>query len=71
MRFSPRFIGVTADSEEDPRLKECMKSFKVYARKILPEDGSKNYNVDHSSLIFLMDKKSDFVTILNTSLPEK
>lgn len=49
---------MTGTSEEDPALKSCMKEFKVYARKVAMIDNidSKAYNVDHTSLIFLMNK---------------
>jgi protein SCO1 len=47
-----------------------MKAFKVYAQKIPVENGS-NYNVDHTSLVYLMGRNSEFVSIVNTSLPEK
>ncbi len=32
--FDKSFIGVSASSNNDPKLKECMKKFKIYASKI-------------------------------------
>ena len=49
-----------------------MKTFKVYSRKVFNENKEdKNYNVDHTSLVFLINKDNEFIDILNTSLSEK
>lgn len=36
--FDKSFIGVSAKSNNDEKLKECMKKFKIYASKIEFED---------------------------------
>ena len=70
--FSQEFIGVTGSSEEDPNLIECKKKFKIFARKVYSEDKEdKNYNVDHTSLVFIMNKNNKYVDIVNTAIPEK
>ena len=49
-----------------------MKKYKVYSNKIPNPNGSDNsYNVDHTSLVFLINPKHEYVDILNTNLSEK
>ena len=54
--FDPRIIGVTGSREQvDPVLKE----FRVYSRKVGNE--SDDYTMDHTALVYLMDKQWRFV----------
>jgi protein SCO1/2 len=54
--FDPRIIGVTGSREEiDPVLKE----FRVYSRKVGNEGD--DYTMDHTALVYLMDKQWRFV----------
>jgi protein SCO1/2 len=56
--FYPNFIGLTGDAEA---LKNVQKEYKVYSAKgETPEDG--NYNMDHSSIIYLMDENGEYLT---------
>jgi len=34
MNFDPEIIGVTGTSNRDPALRDCMKTFKIYASKL-------------------------------------
>lgn len=61
--FYPTFIGLTGDAE---KLIEVKKAYKVYSNKgEVPDDG--NYNMDHSSLIYLMDEDGEYLTHFNGS----
>jgi protein SCO1 len=54
--FDPRIVGVTGRRDEvDPVLKE----FRVYSRKIAGEGD--DYTMDHTALVYLMDKQWRFV----------
>ena len=56
--FSEPIIGLSGISEEDERLKDIMRKYKVYSNKIPNPNGSENsYNVDHTSLAFLVNPK--------------
>ena len=69
-------IGVTAKSNDDPDLKECMKKFKIYSSKIEFDDqetvkkGRKSYTIDHTILTYLMDDSNEYLTHLGANLGE-
>jgi protein SCO1/2 len=54
--FDPRVIGVTGDAEAVAAIE---KSYRVYAKKVPLEGG--NYTMDHTALVYLMDKNGRFV----------
>lgn len=54
--FDPRIVGVTGSRQQiDPVLKE----FRVYSRKVANEGD--DYTMDHTALVYLMDKQWRFV----------
>ena len=54
--FDPRIVGLTGSREAvDPVLRE----FRVYSRKVPGEGGE--YTMDHTALIYLMDRQGRFV----------
>jgi protein SCO1/2 len=54
--FDPRIVGVTGSRQQiDPVLKE----FRVYSRKVGNEGD--DYTMDHTALVYLMDKQWRFV----------
>jgi protein SCO1/2 len=54
--FDPRIVGLTGSRDAvDPVLKE----FRVYSRKVQGEGA--DYTMDHTALIYLMDKQGRFV----------
>ncbi len=55
--FSPAFVGLTGSPEQ---IAPVLKSFRVYARKVETKDG--NYSVDHSSILYVMDKKGRYAS---------
>ena len=58
--FDPRIIGLSGDAEAIAKVE---KAYRVYARKGPPENGG--YGMDHSSIVYLMDAKGQFVEAFN------
>jgi protein SCO1/2 len=58
--FDPRVVGVTGDPAA---IAAVEKSYRVYAKKV-PLDGG-NYTMDHTALVYLMDKDGRFVAPFN------
>ena len=50
------FVGLTGSEEA---VKAVQKAYKVYSAKA---DEEENYNMDHSSLIYLMDENGDYLS---------
>ena len=59
--FDERIIGVTGPREN---IDAAIKGFRVYARKV-PGDSPDSYSMDHTALVYLMDKQGRFVTGFN------
>ena len=62
--FDPHLVGVTGDL---PSIQAVEKSYRVYAKKV-PLDGG-GYTMDHTALIYLMDKTGRFVAPFNIKRP--
>ena len=54
--FDPRLIGLTGD---EAAIKAMEKAYRVYAKKVPIKDG--DYSMDHTALVYLMDKQGRFV----------
>ncbi|MHB2166821.1 SCO family protein [Alsobacter sp. R-9] len=54
--FDSRIVGLTGDRAA---VEAMLKSYRVFARKVPLDNGS--YTMDHTALIYLMDKKGRFV----------
>jgi protein SCO1/2 len=59
--FDPRVIGVTGGPAA---IAAAEKAYRVYAKKI-PLDGG-DYTMDHTAIVYLMDKDGHFVAPFNT-----
>ena len=55
--FGPRFVGLTGDAGE---IANVAKEYRVYYREHPAENGNE-YTVDHSGVIYLMDRDGAFV----------
>jgi protein SCO1/2 len=64
--FDPRIIGLTSDPA---KTQAVAKAFKVYMKKVPGENG--DYTVDHTTIVYLMDKRGRFVTAFNLAKPSK
>lgn len=75
--FSPNIIGIAGLYNDDPRLKDMMKKFKIYATKIEfeteDEKGNKeeSYTLDHTVISYLMNDENEYLTHLGSSLSAK
>jgi protein SCO1/2 len=58
--FDPRVVGVTGDLAA---IAAVEKAYRVYAKKV-PLDGG-GYTMDHTALVYLMDKDGRFVAPFN------
>ena len=58
--FDPRIIGVTGD---EAAIAAAEQAYRVYAKKV-PTDGG-GYTMDHTAIVYLMNKDGRFVTPFN------
>jgi protein SCO1/2 len=58
--FDPRVIGVTGDAAA---IASVEKAYRVYAKKVPLDDGG--YTMDHTALVYLMNKDGRFVAPFN------
>jgi protein SCO1/2 len=58
--FDPHIVGLTGSGAD---VQTMVKAYRVYARKI--EDKNGGYTMDHTALVYLMDKQGRFVSSLN------
>ena len=56
--FGPYIVGLTGTPAE---VAQAAKEYRVYYKAHRPKPGETNYTVDHSSVIYLMDPKGEFV----------
>lgn len=54
--FDPHLRGLTGDQKA---IDQAMRDYRVYAKKV-PLEGS-DYSMDHSAIVYLMDKDGHFV----------
>lgn len=54
--FDPHLIGATGDAKA---IETAEKEYRVYAKKVPGEKG--DYSMDHTALVYLMDKQGRFV----------
>ena len=62
--FDPRIVGL---SGERAQIEPVLKAYHVYSRKVPTNDG--DYSMDHSSIVYLMDKQGRFVNAFNLDQP--
>lgn len=58
--FHPRISGLTGRPEEVSKME---KEYRVYAKKVPLKDG--DYTMDHTAVVYLMDKNGRFVAPFN------
>lgn len=64
--FHPKFIMLTGTPQE---VAPVLKSYKVYAAKAKPDGTMADYLMDHSTLIYLMDRKGRFMKSFPHTMP--
>jgi protein SCO1/2 len=58
--FNPRLLGVGGDADA---LAAVAKAYRVYYKKVPLKDG--DYTMDHTAIVYLMDKNGQFVSPFN------
>ena len=64
--FHPKFIMLTGTENE---IAPVLKSYKVYAAKAKPDGTMADYLMDHSTLIYLMDRQGQFMKSFPHTMP--
>jgi protein SCO1 len=62
--FDPRIIGLTGDKAA---IDAMVKAYRAYAKKVPTRDG--DYTMDHSTLVYLMNKRGAFHGAINLERP--
>ncbi len=62
--FDDRIVGLTGDR---PGIDAAIKSYRAYAKKVPLKDG--DYTMEHTALVYLMDKDDRFVGSFNLDRP--
>ena len=62
--FEPHLAELTGDR---PRSRRSAKAYRVYSKKV-PLDGG-DYTMDHTAVVYLMDKEGSFVAPFNLKRP--
>ena len=62
--FDPRIIGLTGDRAA---IDAAVKAYRAYSKKVPLKDG--DYTMDHTALVYLMDKNGGFVGAFNIERP--
>ena len=57
--FHPRLVGASGTAEQ---IAAVTKAYRVYFAKVKDEKSSADYTIDHTSILYLMDTKGEFVT---------
>jgi protein SCO1 len=65
--FDSRIIGLTGDTQ---KIEATAKAFRVYAKKV-PGEKAGDYTVDHTGVVYLMDKRGKFVSTFNLQRPPR
>jgi protein SCO1/2 len=60
--FDPRLRGLTGDQAQ---IDAAIKEYRVYAKKVPLENG--DYTMDHTAIVYLMDKDGRFVAPFSMS----
>ena len=64
--FHPRLIGLTGTPEQ---IAAVEKAYRVYAKKVTDDKSTVGYTFDHTSLVYLMDPKGDYVAHFTHATP--
>ncbi|MGI6245502.1 MAG: SCO family protein [Pseudochelatococcus sp.] len=64
--FDSRIIGLSGDRAQTDAI---IKAFKVYAKKVPTGDAPDDYTMDHTAIVYLMDKQGRFVGAFDLKRP--
>lgn len=57
--FHPRMTGLTGTTEQ---IAAAAKAYRVYYERVEDPGSNAEYTMDHSSIVYLMDKEGQFIT---------
>jgi protein SCO1 len=63
--FDPRIVGLSGNRQEIDAIE---KAYRVYAKKA-PSGTNGDYAMDHTAIVYLMDKQGHFVTAFDLERP--
>lgn len=64
--FHPRLVGLTGTPEA---VANAARAYRVFHQKVDQPGSAADYTIDHSSIIYLMDAKGQFVTHFTHATP--
>jgi protein SCO1/2 len=64
--FDPRIVGLSGDATQTTAVE---KAFRVYAKKVPGKHGDDDYTMDHTAIVYLLDKQGRFVNAFNLERP--
>jgi len=62
--FDPRIVGLTGDPDA---VQATTRAYRAFARKVPLKDG--DYTMEHTAVVYLMDKRGEFVGSFNLNRP--
>lgn len=62
--FDPNLTGLTGSPDA---IQQMLKAYRVYAKKVPTDSGG--YTMDHTALVYLLDKQGRFVAPFNVKRP--
>jgi protein SCO1/2 len=62
--FDERIVGLTGEPE---KIQATVRAYRAFARKVPTKDG--DYTMEHTALVYLMDRKGRFVGSFNVNRP--
>lgn len=66
--FHHSFIALTGNAEQ---IEKARKAYKVFSQKVEHKPGADTYILDHSSIIYVMDRQGNLVAHFNHSTPSE
>ncbi|MBN9343566.1 MAG: SCO family protein [Holosporales bacterium] len=66
--YHPNFVMLTGSEEQ---IQKVMKAYKVHGAKVKPDGTTTEYLMDHTSIIYIMDRQGRFIAHFNHLTPSK
>lgn len=66
--YHPSFIMLTGSEQQ---IQDVMKAYKVHGAKVKPDGTTTEYLMDHTSIIYIMDRQGRFIAHFNHLTPPK
>lgn len=66
--YHPRFVMLTGSEDQ---IQKVMKAYKVHGAKVKPDGTTTEYLMDHTSIIYIMDRQGRFIAHFNHLTPPR